>query len=90
MILYAVVAVLVGLGIGAGSMISTRRRAQTGEQAVRRQRLIQACLLGILAALLLFDAMDTPRHRYLNLALVAIAVTALLDEWLQGRRSKTP
>lgn len=90
MIIYAVVAVLVGLGIGAGSMVAARRTARTREQAVRRLRIVQWCCLGIVVAVLTFDAVDTPRHRYLNLALVALAAAGILFDWLRGRRSKTP
>jgi hypothetical protein len=86
----AVVAVVVGLGIGAGAMIAARRGARTREQSVRRQRIAQTCSLAIVIAVLTFDAVDTPRHRYLNLALVVIATAGLLFDWLRARRSKTP
>jgi hypothetical protein len=69
-----VAAVAVGLIVGAGAMVIARRSAQTHDQAVRRQRMVQAVVLVMLAALLIFDAIDTERHRYFNFALVALMV----------------
>jgi archaellum biogenesis protein FlaJ (TadC family) len=88
MIVYALVVVAVGLAIGAGSMLAARRSSQTDEQSARRRRIVQACFLALVVAILIFDAIDTPKHRYINLAVVAIAVGGLVFDWFRGRRRR--
>jgi len=88
MIFYALVVVGFGLAIGAGSMFAARRSAHTDEQSVRRQRIVQYCFLALVLALLIYDAIDTPKHRYINLAIAAIAFGALVFDWLKGRRRR--
>jgi hypothetical protein len=86
MIIYALVIVGFGLAIGAGSMFAARRSSHTDEQSVRRQRIVQYCFLALIVAILIYDAIDTPKHRYINLAIAAIAFGALVFDWLKGRR----
>jgi 4-amino-4-deoxy-L-arabinose transferase-like glycosyltransferase len=88
MIMYALVVVAFGLAIGGGLMFAARRSAQTDEQSVRRQRIVQYCFLALVLALLIFDAIDTPKHRYVNLAFATIAVGALVFDRLRGRRRR--
>jgi hypothetical protein len=35
--------------------------------------------------ILIFDAIDTPEHRYINIAIVAIMVGAIAFDWLRAR-----
>ena len=86
MIFYALVVVGFGLAIGAVSMSAARRSAHTDEQSVRRQRIVQYCFLALIVAILIYDAIDTPKHRYINLAIAAIAFGGLVFDWLRGRR----
>jgi hypothetical protein len=91
MTVYALViaAVAGGLIIGAGSMIVARRSGQTHEQSVRRQRIVQYCFIVLVGALLIFDAVETERHRYVNLAIVAIMVGGVAFDWIRARRRRT-
>jgi hypothetical protein len=41
------------------------------------------------AALLTFDADETERHRYVNLAVVALMVGGVAFDWIRGRRRRT-
>jgi hypothetical protein len=87
MIFYlGVAAIVVGVVIGAGSMLVARRTAATSEQAIRRQRIVLYSLLTAIAVLLAFDAVDTPRHRYLNIAILAFIPVALAFDWARARR----
>jgi hypothetical protein len=88
MILYALIVVTFGLAIGARSMLAARLSAHTDEQSVRRQRIVQYCFLALVLALLIFDAIDTPKHRYINLAFATIAIGVLVVDWLRGRRHR--
>ena len=72
--LLVAVVVVVGLAIGGSSMLAAPRSAQTHERSVRRQRTIVSCVLVTLAAILLFDAVDTQTHRAVNLVLLALMV----------------
>jgi non-ribosomal peptide synthetase component E (peptide arylation enzyme) len=84
-----VAAIAAGLTIGAGTMVIARRSAPTHEQAVRRQRIVQAVALVVVAAMLIFDAVDTPRHRYFDLAIVAIMAAGVAFDWFRARRRRT-
>jgi len=92
MMIYVIViaAVAGGLAIGAGSMIVARRSGQTHEQSVRRQRAVQYFLLVLVSALLIVDAIDTKRHRYFNLAVVAIMIGGVAFDWLRSRKWDGP
>lgn len=83
-----VVAVAVGLALGGGSMAVVRRTAPTRERALRRQRIVQYCILGFLAAALAFDAIDTPRHRWLNAVVLVLMACGVTFDWVRGRRAK--
>jgi hypothetical protein len=41
------------------------------------------------AALLLIDAIDTKRHRYVNLAVLAIMIGGVAFDWFRSRRRRT-
>jgi hypothetical protein len=41
------------------------------------------------AALLIIDAIDTKRHRYVDLAVVAIMVGGVAFDWLRSQRRRT-
>jgi hypothetical protein len=49
--------------------------------------LLAVVVLG--AALLIIDAINTPRHRYVNLAVLAIMIGGLAFDWIRGRRRRT-
>lgn len=85
MTFFVIAAVAVGTIIGVGSMVLARRSAQTHEQSIRRQRIVQRCVLVMLAAILIFDAIDNEKHRYLNSAVVALMFGGVIFDWLRGR-----
>jgi hypothetical protein len=41
------------------------------------------------AALLLIDAIDTKRHRNINLGVVAIMIAGVAFDWIRARRRRT-
>jgi hypothetical protein len=57
--------------------------------SVRRQRIVQYCFIVLVGALLIFDAVETERHRYVNLAIVAIMVGGVAFDWIRARRRRT-
>lgn len=67
------------LDLAAGSMLAPHRSAHTDGQSLRRQRIVQYCFLALVVALLIFDAIDTPMHRYINVAFATIAVGVLVS-----------
>ena len=83
----AVAAVAAGLAIGVGLMVAARRTATSRDQAVRRQRIVQECVIAVIAALLIFDAFDTPHHRWFNVVVVALLAGGVGFDWLQRRRN---
>jgi heme/copper-type cytochrome/quinol oxidase subunit 2 len=83
----AAAVVVVGVAIGWGAMVAARRSADDPEQAVHRQRIIQRVALVIIAALLIFDAVDTPKHRYVNLVLVALMAGGIAYDWFKARKA---
>jgi hypothetical protein len=62
-----------GLVIGR-TAVTVAGRAANPEQAVRRRYAVLPAFMVLGAALLIFDAIDTNRHRYVNLAVVAIMI----------------
>jgi hypothetical protein len=80
---------LVGLVIGAGAMIIARRTADSREQAVSRQKTIQYVALVLVAAVLLVDAVSTPRHRWLDAVFLVLMACGVAFDWIRGRRAKT-
>lgn len=91
MIIYAIAiaAVAAGFAIGAGAMVIARRSGQTRDQSMQRQRIALYCALVVVAAVLIYDAIDTEKHRYLNLALLAIMVGGVAFDWVRTRRRRT-
>jgi phosphatidylserine synthase len=85
----AIAAVAAGFAIGAGAMVITRRSGQTRDQSIQRQRTVLYCALVVVAAVLIYDAIDTEKHRYLNLALLAIMVGGVAFDWVRARRRRT-
>jgi uncharacterized membrane protein YgdD (TMEM256/DUF423 family) len=88
---YAIViaAVAGGLLIGAGAMSVARRSGQTHEQSVQRQRIVQYFFVVLVAAILTFDAIDTPRHRWFNTVVLALMAGGLVFDRIKARRRRT-
>jgi hypothetical protein len=79
----AVVGVVLGrTAVNAGGRSTT----STEEQAVRRRRAVTVALLAIGAAILIFDAVQTDRHRWLNVAVVVVMISAVVFDWIRARR----
>ena len=87
MIAVEIAVLAMGLAIGVGLMVAARRTAQGREQSVRRQRTIQGCLMILVAAILIFDAIDTPHHRWFNIAVLALMAGGVSFDWLKRRRT---
>jgi hypothetical protein len=77
--------VAVGLAIGGGSIFAARRGAHTTEKSARRQRTIVAFVLVTLAAILVFDAVDTQSHQVANLVLLALMVLGVSFDVAKAR-----
>jgi uncharacterized membrane protein YgdD (TMEM256/DUF423 family) len=84
-----IAAVVAGLLIGAGAMIVGRRSGQTHEQSVQRQRIVQYFFVVFVAVILSFDAIDTPRHRWLNAVVLALMAGGLVFDRIKARRHRT-
>jgi F0F1-type ATP synthase membrane subunit c/vacuolar-type H+-ATPase subunit K len=81
-------AAVIGLIIGRTAVAVARRRAANPEQAVRRRYAVMVGFMVLAGALLIFDAFDTKRHRYINLAVVAIMVGGVAFDWVRSRRRR--
>jgi hypothetical protein len=77
-----------GLVSGRTAVGVAGRGAANPEQAARRRYAVLLAVLG--TALLIFDAIDTKRHRYVNLAVVAIMIGGVAFDWLRSRRRRPP
>jgi hypothetical protein len=82
-------AAVIGLVIGRTAVGAARRGAANPEQAVRRRYAVLLAFMVLGAALLTFDAVETERHRYVNLAVVALMVGGVAFDWIRGRRRRT-
>lgn len=84
-----VVLAVAGLGLLIGLAIRSgvQRGAQDGQRA-QRLRTAQYCSLIVVAVLLIYDAIDTPRHRYFNIAVVAIMAAGVAFDWVRARRTR--
>jgi hypothetical protein len=60
-------AAVIGLVIGRTAVGAARRGAANPEQAVRQRYAVLLAFMVLGAALLTFDAVETGRHRYVNL-----------------------
>lgn len=83
-------AAVIGLVIGRTAVVAAGRRAANPEQAVRGRYAVLLSFIIIGAALLIIDAIDTKRHRYFNLAVIAIMVGGVAFDWVRARRRRTP
>jgi F0F1-type ATP synthase membrane subunit c/vacuolar-type H+-ATPase subunit K len=85
-----IAAAVAGLIIGRTAVGAAGRGAANPEQAARRRYSVLLVFMVIGAALLIFDAVETERHRYVNLAVVAIMVGGVAFDWIRSRRRRTP
>jgi MFS superfamily sulfate permease-like transporter len=69
-----IAAAVAGLLIGRTAVGAAGRGAANPKQAARRRYAVVLAVMALGAALLIIDAIETERHRYLNLAVVAIMV----------------
>lgn len=83
-------AAVIGLVIGRTAVTVARRRATNPDEAARRQYAVMLGAMVLAGVLLIFDAIDTKRHRYLNFAVVGIMVGGVAFDWLRSRRRRTP
>jgi ABC-type dipeptide/oligopeptide/nickel transport system permease subunit len=84
--LVGLAAAVAGLVIGLTAVGVAGRSAANPEQAARRRYGVLLAVMVLGAALLIIDAIDTPRHRYLNLAVVVIMVAGVAFDWVRTRR----
>ena len=82
-------AAVAGLIIGRTAVGVAGRSAANPEQAARRRYAVLIAVMVLGATLLLIDAIDTPRHRYVNLAVVAIMIGGVAFDWFRSRRRRT-
>jgi MFS superfamily sulfate permease-like transporter len=82
-------AAVAGLIIGRTAVGVAGRSAANPEQAARRRYAVLIAVMVLGAALLLIDAIDTKRHRYVNLAVVAIMIGGVAFDWFRSRRRRT-
>jgi hypothetical protein len=82
-------AAVAGLIIGRTAVGAAGRGAANPEQATRRRYAVVLAVMVLGAALLLIDAIETERHRYLNLAVVAIMVAGVAFDWFRRQRRHT-
>ena len=82
-------AAVAGLIIGRTAVGVAGRSAANPDQAARRRYAVLIAVMVLGATLLLIDAIDTPRHRYVNLAVVAIMIGGVAFDWFRSRRRRT-
>ncbi|MGO9032011.1 hypothetical protein [Mycobacterium sp.] len=84
-----IAAAVAGLIIGRTAVGAAGRGAANPEQAARRRYAVLLAVLVLGAALLIIDAVETERHRYVNLAVVAIMIGGVAFDWFRSRRRRT-
>ena len=82
-------AAVAGLIIGRTAVGAAGRRAANPEQAARRRYAVLLAVVVLGATLLIIDAVDTKRHRYVNLAVIAIMIGGVAFDWIRARRRRT-
>jgi F0F1-type ATP synthase membrane subunit c/vacuolar-type H+-ATPase subunit K len=82
-----IAAAVAGLVIGRTAVAAAGRSAANPEQAARRRYAVLLAVMVLGAALLIIDAIDTKRHRYINLGVVAIMVGGVAFDWFRSRRA---
>jgi MFS superfamily sulfate permease-like transporter len=82
-------AAVAGLIIGRTAVGVAGRSAANPDQAARRRYAVLIAVMVLGAALLLIDAIGTTRHRYVNLAVVAIMIGGVAFDWFRSRRRRT-
>ena len=82
-------AAVAGLIIGRTAVGAAGRSAANPEQAARRRYAVLLAVVVLGAALLIIDAINTPRHRYVNLAVLAIMIGGLAFDWFRSWRRRT-
>ena len=68
---------------------SGRSAANPEQTAARRRYAVLLAVVVLGATLLIIDAINTPRHRYVNLAVVAIMIGGVAFDWFRSRRRRT-
>jgi xanthine/uracil permease len=92
MTVYLVVGIIVaviGVVIGRTVVTTAARKADNPEKAARRRYAVLLAFIILAAALLIFDAVETPKHRYFNVAVVAIMIGGVAFDWFRSRRRRT-
>jgi MFS superfamily sulfate permease-like transporter len=84
-----IAAAVAGLIIGRTAVGAAGRSAANPEQAARRRYAVLLAVVVLGATLLIIDAINTPRHRYINLAVVAIMIGGVAFDWFRSRRRRT-
>lgn len=82
----AALALAVGVTIGYMLVAALRRTAASPEQAARRQHIVVIGGVALCAAFMVFDAITTTSHRYVNLVIVALIAAGLVFDWARARR----
>jgi len=82
-------AAVAGLIIGRTAVGVAGRSAANPEQAARRRYAVLLAVVVLGATLLIIDAIDTKRHRYVNLAVIAIMIGGVTFDWFRSRRRRT-
>ena len=80
---------LIGAIIGRVAVTSAQRSSAGPESAGRRRYGVLLTFIVIGIALLLFDAVQTERHRWLNIAVVVIMIGGVAFDWIRSRRART-
>jgi MFS superfamily sulfate permease-like transporter len=84
-----IAAAVAGLIIGRTAVGAAGRSAANPEQAARRRYAVLLAVVVLGATLLIIDAINTPRHRYVNLAVLAIMVGGVAFDWFRSQRRRT-
>ena len=84
-----IAAAVAGLIIGRTAVGAAGRSAANPEQAARRRYAVLLAVVVLGATLLIIDAIDTKRHRYVNLAVIAIMIGGVTFDWFRSRRRRT-
>jgi xanthine/uracil permease len=80
---------VIGVVLGRAAVGAAGRSGTSTEHAARRRSAVVLTSLAVGAAILIFDAFRTERHRWLNVAVVAVMFSAAAFDWIRARR-RTP
>ena len=81
---------VIGMFIGRTAFTAAGRGEVNSEKAAHKRYGVLLAFVVAGGALLIFDAVQTERHRYLDIAVLVLMVGGVAFDWIRARRHQTP